>query len=142
MEVEIATVAQLAMWDKQRYQLSFLSPDFKALKHQGCQLTIFFRSGRSLREQPTHETNISQKTWRQSEYFVQSSPDPQTQGVPLELEFSHRCTQKLTSLPGEPNTPPAYKAFDISTQLLVLFGYIYLFQLLKKTLYQEKKNRM
>lgn len=33
MEVEIATVAQLAMWDKQRYQLSFLSPDFKALKH-------------------------------------------------------------------------------------------------------------
>lgn len=59
----------------------------------------------------------------QSEYFVQSSPDPQAQGVPLELEFSHRCT----SLPGEPNVPPAYKAHDISTQLLVLFGYIYLF---------------
>ena len=78
----------------------------------------------------------------ESEYFVQSPPDPQTQGVPLELEFSHRCTQRLTSLPGEPNTPPAYKAYDISTQLLVLFGYTYFSYSRKISTRGKKKPRV
>lgn len=64
--------------------------------------------------------------------LVQSSPDPQTQGVPLEPGVSHGCTQRITPVPVEANIAPASKACALSTQSLVLFGYIYLFQTLKK----------